>query len=63
MGARLTGHLRAIQADHPCLSDVRGPGLMIGVEIVDERRPSLRLGARPMASLPGRCSAAAWNRV
>ncbi|QCG94713.1 aminotransferase class III-fold pyridoxal phosphate-dependent enzyme [Azospirillum sp. TSA2s] len=47
MGARLTGHLRAIQADHPCLGDVRGPGLMIGVEIVDERRPPLRPGARP----------------
>ncbi len=47
MGARLTGHLRAIQADHPCLGDVRGPGLMIGVEIVDERRPPSRLGSRP----------------
>ncbi len=47
MGARLTGHLRAMQADYPCIGDVRGPGLMIGVEIVDERRPPSRLGARP----------------
>lgn len=47
MGAPLTGHLRAIQADHPCLGDVRGPGLMIGVEIVDEHRPPSRTGARP----------------
>lgn len=47
MGARLSGHLRAIQADHPCLGDVRGPGLMIGVEIVDEHRPPSWTGARP----------------
>lgn len=47
MGAPLTNHLRAIQADHPCLGDVRGPGLMIGVEIVDEHRPPSRTGASP----------------
>ncbi|ASG24398.1 diaminobutyrate--2-oxoglutarate transaminase [Nitrospirillum viridazoti] len=47
LGHRLTQHLKALQIDHACLGDVRGLGLMIGVEIVDERRPQLRLGARP----------------
>ncbi|MFD1623308.1 diaminobutyrate--2-oxoglutarate transaminase [Azospirillum griseum] len=47
MGARLTGHLRALQAEQPCVGDVRGPGLMIGVEIVDERMPPARPGLRP----------------
>ncbi|MEA1671910.1 diaminobutyrate--2-oxoglutarate transaminase [Nitrospirillum sp. BR 11163] len=47
LGRRLTQRLEALQADHACLGDVRGLGLMIGVEIVDERRPQLRLGARP----------------
>ncbi|WP_263264137.1 aspartate aminotransferase family protein [Pseudomonas sp. RIT-PI-S] len=35
MGERLGGHLRALQSDFPRLGDVRGRGLMLGVEIVD----------------------------
>jgi diaminobutyrate-2-oxoglutarate transaminase len=35
MGERLTGHLRALQKDCPQLGDVRGMGLMLGVEVVD----------------------------
>ena len=45
MGDRLTRHLRQLQDSHACLGDVRGPGLMIGVEIVDDRLPPDRLGA------------------
>jgi diaminobutyrate-2-oxoglutarate transaminase len=37
MGERLSGHLRALQCDHPCMGDVRGRGLMLGVEIVDSQ--------------------------
>ncbi|MGQ9371960.1 aspartate aminotransferase family protein [Azospirillum sp. A39] len=35
MGARLSEHLRALQRRWPQLGDVRGPGLMVGVEVVD----------------------------
>lgn len=35
MGERLAGHLREIQAELPVLGNVRGRGLMVGVEIVD----------------------------
>ncbi|MFJ1648415.1 diaminobutyrate--2-oxoglutarate transaminase family protein [Streptomyces sp. NPDC088258] len=34
LGARMLGRLRSLAADHPCVGDVRGRGLMIGVELV-----------------------------
>lgn len=47
MGQRLCTHLRAMQRDLPCIGDVRGRGLMLGVEIVDAQAPADRLGSRP----------------
>ena len=36
-GAELTAGLKAIAAEDPRIGDVRGPGLMIGVEFVKDR--------------------------
>jgi 4-aminobutyrate aminotransferase len=36
-GAELSGGLRELMADFPAIGDVRGPGLMIGVEFVKDR--------------------------
>ena len=35
MGARLSAHLHDLQQDYPQLGDIRGRGLMLGVELVD----------------------------
>jgi diaminobutyrate-2-oxoglutarate transaminase len=47
MGERLTGHLRALQKDWPQLGDVRGMGLMLGVEMVDPAGRRDALGRPP----------------
>ncbi len=41
MGQRLQNHLRQLQSDHRCIGDVRGRGLMIGMEMIDlDARPN-----------------------
>jgi 4-aminobutyrate aminotransferase len=44
-GAELLGGLRELMADHPAIGDVRGRGLMIGVEFVKDRSTRLPDGA------------------
>lgn len=46
MGRRLRGHLVELQRRHGCIGDVRGRGLMIGMEIVDPTGPC-SAGAHP----------------
>mgnify|MGYP001822596600 FL=1 len=45
-GAELTAGLRALQAEDARIGDVRGPGLMIGVEMIkDPKAPDVALGS------------------
>lgn len=46
MGARLMRHLRELQKQYRCIGDVRGLGLMVGMEIVDAEETD-RLGRHP----------------
>ncbi|MBA4496119.1 aspartate aminotransferase family protein [Paenactinomyces guangxiensis] len=47
MGERLMSHLKAVQKDYGLIGDVRGRGLMIGVEIVNTRLRPDSLGSYP----------------
>ncbi|WP_312892726.1 diaminobutyrate--2-oxoglutarate transaminase family protein [Allostreptomyces psammosilenae] len=49
VGARMTAALRGLAAHHPCVGEVRGRGLMIGLEIVRPDAEPDHLGARPPA--------------
>jgi 4-aminobutyrate aminotransferase len=40
MGAHLTKRLTALQQSLPIMADVRGPGLMVGCEFIDQGRPA-----------------------
>ncbi|MGW2225300.1 diaminobutyrate--2-oxoglutarate transaminase family protein [Streptomyces formicae] len=48
LGARMLTQLRSLAAEHPCIGEVRGRGLMIGVELVDPTTG----GAGPAAPAP-----------
>ncbi|KUG40413.1 diaminobutyrate--2-oxoglutarate aminotransferase [Pseudomonas savastanoi pv. fraxini] len=47
-GDWLKAQLGLLQQRYPMMGQVRGRGLMLGIEIVDERKPADRLGSLPM---------------
>ena len=55
LGGRMLARLRALHCLLPAMGDVRGRGLMLGVEIVDPQADADALGARPAA--PGLAAA------
>ncbi len=46
-GDFLQAELKKLAQTYPCIGNVRGRGLMIGIEIVDERKEADRIGAFP----------------
>ncbi len=63
MGERLVGHLRTLQRDYPQMGDIRGRGLMLGVELVDPRGAVDKLGHPPAFTvLAGRVQAECLKR-
>jgi 4-aminobutyrate aminotransferase len=51
MGAVLKGELSELQQNNPLIGDVRGAGLMIGVELIDEvGAPNAALAKRTIAA-------------
>ncbi|MFE2021040.1 diaminobutyrate--2-oxoglutarate transaminase family protein [Streptomyces sp. NPDC059499] len=52
LGARMLASLRALSADHPSIGDVRGRGLMIGIELVDPEAAPLARTAENGAPPP-----------
>ncbi|NWD46487.1 diaminobutyrate--2-oxoglutarate transaminase [Pseudomonas gingeri] len=48
-GQWLKDQLQGLQQRYPAIGQVRGRGLMLGIEMVDERLPADRLGSFPMA--------------
>lgn len=46
-GAYLMDAIKQLAKTYPCIGHVRGRGLMMGIEIVDERKPANHIGAHP----------------
>lgn len=61
-GDFLQSEIKKLAAEFPCIGNVRGRGLMIGVEIVDERQAPDHMGSLPAdAKLAAAIQAACFN--
>jgi diaminobutyrate-2-oxoglutarate transaminase len=47
ISARLQDRLASLQKNYPCVGDIRGRGLMLGIEIVDPHKNTDALGSFP----------------
>jgi len=47
MGHYLQEHLQGLQHQYPCIGDIRGRGLMLGMEMVDNKAAADHLGSFP----------------
>ncbi|MGW3497746.1 diaminobutyrate--2-oxoglutarate transaminase family protein [Streptomyces sp. NPDC001020] len=57
LGARMLAQLRALAAEFPCVGDVRGRGLMIGVELVDPEAAPESASPHPRPAAPALAAA------
>jgi adenosylmethionine-8-amino-7-oxononanoate aminotransferase len=53
-GAALQTRLKGLR-DHPNVGDVRGLGLLIGIELVEDRESKQPMDWKPLAAIVGRC--------
>ena len=61
-GDFLQAEFKKLAQEFPCIGNVRGRGLMIGVEIVDERKPADHMGSLPAdAQLAAAIQTACFN--
>jgi diaminobutyrate-2-oxoglutarate transaminase len=65
VGSRMLAQLRELWKAYPCIGEVRGRGLMIGMELVDpEGEPAQESGWGSAAAAPGAGDAAeVWNET
>ena len=54
-GDALLARLRGLE-DHPNVGDVRGRGLLLGIELVEEKAGKTPLGAAGVVAVVGRCA-------